>query len=100
MIILINKETLLFETMSAARGRIALSLGLPIEWVKFTLEPADPDDGKLYPEVNFLIPDEVPEEHKRAKFFTESKSWVHEVIGGIVRVSLKELSIRREGARA
>ena len=99
MIILVNAPAILFEVMNAARQRIALSLGIPLEWVDFQLAP-DEGSGKLRPEVRVQKPDEVPEDLKRARLFTESDEWRSECIGAIVRTAMREFTLRREGARA
>lgn len=99
MIVLLNAPAILYEVMSAARQRISISLGVPLEWVDFKLQPSE-ETGRLHPEVKLMVPDEIPEEHAKAKLFTESDSWRNEIIGAIVRTALREFTLRKEGARA
>lgn len=97
--ILLNGPTILNEVMAGARLRLASSLEIPAGWVKLELKRGeDPDDPKLYPSVNFDVPEDVQKSPPKAKFFTQKESWVKEVIGQHVHNAIREYRKRCEGA--
>lgn len=96
MIILLNQDSIRFETLSACQARIAMSLGLKPSWVKLELVRAT--NGNLVPDIKFNVPDGLKTDEKRGKYFTESNAWIREHVGQLVHIAMREFRIRCEGA--
>jgi hypothetical protein len=96
MIILLNQDSIRFETLSACRMRVAVSLGLELKWVELKLVPNK--GGNLVPEVIFHVPDDLEDDQKRGKFFKESHFWIKEHVGQLIGIALREYRKRCEGA--
>lgn len=96
MIVLLNAEAILFECMMLIRERVSTTLGVPSTWVRVKI--AAGEAGRLFPEVSFQIPDEIPEDYRRARLFTDSRDSNRETLGAIVRHGMRAFEERCAGA--
>jgi len=96
MIILLNQDSIRFETLNACRTRIAMSLGLKEEWVELKL--VHNKEGHLVPEINFHVPTSLGPGDQRGKYFKESHNWIREHVGQLIMIAMREYRKRCEGA--
>lgn len=94
MILLLNHEAIVHESLASAKGRIAHYLQLPSDWVNIQVKLKD---GRLTPSVQFAFPEDAKEQYPDARAWKEKEANILEAIEAVLRTASHDLATKMKG---